>query len=84
MTHEDEVHVLRMRIIRLETQMAHLFRHLDIAMPEDGEAGEDPRVVALVQQGKMLDAVKLYHEIHSTGLAEAQRSVEDLQKRLGL
>jgi ribosomal protein L7/L12 len=84
MTNDDEVHVLRMRIIRLESQVMHLFRHLDIAMPEEAEASEDPRVVALVKEGNMLEAVKRYHEIHSVGLAEAQRSVEDLQKRLGL
>jgi ribosomal protein L7/L12 len=41
-------------------------------------AAEDPRLIELIQAGKEIEAVKLYRELTTTGLAEAKDAVDRL------
>ena len=42
------------------------------------QAGDDPRIVSLIQSGQTLQAIKLYRELTGAGLAEAKNSVEQM------
>jgi len=42
---EQEIALLRQRIVRLEAQVEHLFKHLGINMTEDGTPTDNPQVV---------------------------------------
>jgi ribosomal protein L7/L12 len=35
----------------------------------------------LIQSGRKIDAIKLYRELHGTGLKEAKDAVESLERR---
>ena len=81
------------RIADLERRVADLYKHLGHTEPEFGggftsafdepasvSAGEDPRIVELVQSGKQIDAIKLYRELTGVGLAEAKDAVERIPR----
>ena len=44
----------------------------------DHAAASDSEVLELVRQGKKIDAIKRYRELHGVGLAEAKAAVEQL------
>lgn len=45
----------------------------------------DPRIVELLQKGKMIDAIQVYRELFpDTFLADAKRAVEETKLRHGL
>jgi ribosomal protein L7/L12 len=78
------------RIAALEAKVAELYKRLgqedpggfgfgDEAGPPDSlTAGEDPRLIALIESGKTIQAIKLYRELTGTGLAEAKDAVQRL------
>ncbi len=80
---QQEIYLLRSRINRLEAQVDQLYRHLGISFVED-TASYDPRVVAALRSGNMIEAIKYYREAQDVGLAEAKLAVEDIRKKLGL
>lgn len=45
--------------------------------------GSYPRVVELLRQDKMIQAIKAYREQTGAGLAEAKSAVEEIQRQLG-
>jgi ribosomal protein L7/L12 len=45
------------------------------------EAVATPDVQALIQQGKKIDAIKLYRQLHGTGLKDAKEAVEKLERQ---
>jgi hypothetical protein len=82
-THED-LAVLRDRIIKLEGQVAFLYRHLNVTfVPEAGPA-DDPRILEQLRQGDLMAAIKVYREIHKVDLHAARQAVEEIKGRLGL
>ena len=68
------------RIAILERKVADLYERLGQREPELAELAGDvsPEVLALLQQGKKIDAIKLYREQTGASLAAAKAFVESL------
>jgi large subunit ribosomal protein L7/L12 len=80
---DDELRRLR----TLENQVAYLFRHLGLdpadAVPTaSGELA--PEVVALINSGNKIQAIKAHRERTGLGLAEAKDAVERFEDRYRL
>jgi ribosomal protein L7/L12 len=84
------------RIATLERKVAELYKRLGQAEPEFGggltfasdqpasvTAGEDPRLIELIQGDRKIEAIKLYRELTGVGLAEAKDAVERLEETYG-
>jgi len=82
MSAEQEVVELRARVARLEARMEQLYAHLGLAYDEDPSLSEQ-QVLEPLRRGNMIEAIKVYREIHRVGLAEAKQAVEALRSRLG-
>ena len=51
--------------------------------------GDDPRIIAALKKGNLLEAIKVYREIYSTSrvtvcMEEAKRAGEEIKGRLGI
>jgi ribosomal protein L7/L12 len=78
------------RIAELERKVSELYKRLgqaepagfasdaDFSEPASVTAAEDPRLIELIQQGKEIEAVKLYRELTGAGLAESKDAVDRL------
>jgi ribosomal protein L7/L12 len=84
------------RIAALERKVAELYKRLGQAEPGFGggltfdsdqaasvTAGEDPRLLELIQSGQKIEAVKLYRELTGAGLAESKDAVDRLAETYG-
>jgi ribosomal protein L7/L12 len=83
---EHDLTLLRERIVRLEDQVAFLYRHFGIASTPDTATGDDPRIVESLKRGNMIEAIKVYRELYSSAtvtvsLEEAKRAVEEIKRR---
>ena len=47
---EQEIALLRQRIVRLEAQVEFLFKHLGVSMTEDGSPAVDPRIIEALKK----------------------------------
>jgi ribosomal protein L7/L12 len=86
---DQDIALLRDRIVHLEGQVAFLYRRLGVTFVPEVAPGDDPRIIAAIKKGNLLEAIKLYREVHSTttmtvGLDEAKRAVEEIKGRLGI
>ena len=79
------------RIAELERKVAELYERLGQAEPLSGfgggfsepapsGAGEDPRVIELLQAGNQIAAIKLYRELTGVGLKQAKDAVDGISK----
>jgi ribosomal protein L7/L12 len=81
----DEAYAkLRDRVILLEGQVNFLYKHLGVTFVPETNPGDDPRVVAAIQKGNLLEAIKVYREISNTGFEQAKAAVEEIKGRLGI
>jgi ribosomal protein L7/L12 len=81
---EQEIALLRQRIVRLETQVEYLYNHLGVSMTEGRSPSDDPRVIEVLKAGNLIEAIKIYREITGMGLAESKSAVEGIKKRRGI
>jgi ribosomal protein L7/L12 len=77
-TIDDELDGLKRRVARLERQVASMLgmpapKHLGDPAPEISS-----EVLDLVQQGKTIDAIKMYRLETGAGLREAKEFIESL------
>lgn len=82
---------IEQRLEALEAKVDDLYRRLDGSAPAtSGFASDsvtfasdapDPEIVELLQQDKMIQAIKRYRELTGTSLAEAKDVVEDLARQ---
>jgi hypothetical protein len=84
MVTEQELTTLRNRVTHLEGQVAFLYKHLGITFIPEAGPGDDPRIIDQLKKGNLLGAIKVYRELHDTGLDEARLAVEEIQGRLGI
>ena len=83
MVTDEDMQRLRGRVKLLEGQVAFLYQHLGVTyVPEPGP-DEDPRIIEQIRKGNLIEAIKIYRELHDAGLTEAKQAVEEIQKRLG-
>ncbi len=76
-----EIMQLRARIAELEDKLEKVYRHLGLTYNPNAPA-EDPRLIAYLRQGNLLEAIKVYRETNNVGLAKAKAAVEQLRDRL--
>ncbi len=80
---EQEIALLRQRVVRLEAQMEFLFKHLGVSMKEGGSTAVDPRIIEALKKNNIIEAIKIYREKTGVGLAEAKSAVEAINNRRG-
>lgn len=82
MSNETELSDLRRRVSRLEEQLMALYRHFGLNY-EDSQSllDEDDPVIEVLRTGNLIEAIKVYRQIHNVGLAEAKTAVENLKAR---
>jgi ribosomal protein L7/L12 len=83
MSTETEFIALKARVAELEDRIRFLYKHLHVEFEENPLAA-NVKVMALVKQGKLIEAIKMYREIYNVDLAEAKEAVDDLQVKLGM
>jgi len=72
------------RIRRLEEQVAFLYEHLGLAPPRAGDVSTDAELIALINDGRKINAIKRYRDLTGLGLAEAKDAVEQIERRYRL
>jgi ribosomal protein L7/L12 len=70
------------RMARLEKRMEEIASHVGLP-PAPVPAGMED-VLALIQAGQKIPAIKRYRELTGVGLREAKGAVEDLESQAGL
>ena len=68
------------RLARIERQLGLIMRRLEIEEPTSPMQG----VVEQLEQGKKIQAIKIYREQTGAGLAEAKAAVEVIARERGL
>lgn len=81
---QQEINLLRSRIVHLEAQVEFLYRHLGVKYVENNSPDDDPRIIDALRKNNMIEAIKLYREINDIGLAEAKAAVEAIRARRGI
>ena len=67
---------LAARVDALHDKVDAIAEHLDVSLPGEGHAD----LVALVAEGRRVEAIRTYRRRSGTGLAEAARFVEELDR----
>ena len=78
MSVDREVLELRIRVAKLERQVAFLLDHLALDYREEPN-GASPEVIELLRSGKKIQAVKLFRQEMGVGLREAKEFIESLE-----
>ncbi|MCQ8192927.1 ribosomal protein L7/L12 [Streptomyces rugosispiralis] len=72
---ESRIQKVQRRADRIERKLDLILDHLDIQVTEPGLE----RVVALVREGKKIEAIKVYRQLTDAGLKEAKDAVERME-----
>jgi len=63
--------------LRMQRQLDAIMRHLGLPEPPTSRPGAlSPQVIALVESGRKIDAIKLYRKETGEGLKQAKAAVE--------
>ena len=81
---QQEINLLRSRIVHLEAQVDFLYRHLGVHFVEQNSPDDDPRIIDALRKNNLIEAIKIYREINDIGLAEAKAAVEAIRARRGV
>jgi ribosomal protein L7/L12 len=81
---EQEIALLRQRIVRLEAQVEYLYKHFALTFTENTSENDDPQIISALRSNNMLEAIKIYREKTGLSLAAAKSAVEDIKKRRGI
>lgn len=74
------------RVEALEEKVTDLYRLLGRTEPDSAKptpASPDPELLSLLQEGKEIEAIKLYRERTGKSLADAQSEVRELSRAYG-
>ena len=73
---------LEIRVARLEQLVSELYRRTGETEPsfDESSAAQDERVVAALQAGNEIEAIKIYRGLTGAGLAEAKRAVDEIAR----
>ena len=78
MNNETEMLQLRKRVHQLEVLVAMLCDRLNVQYSVHDTATElSPPVIALLEQGEIIQAIKLHREIHNIGLRESKDAIDN-------
>ena len=81
---QQEISLLRSRIVHLEAQVDYLYKHLGVTFVEQSNPEDDPRILDALRKNNLIEAIKIYREINNVGLAEAKTAVEGIRARYGI
>lgn len=81
---QQEINLLRSRIVHLEAQVDFLYRHLGVRFVEQNSPDDDPRIIDALRKNNLIEAIRIYREINDIGLAEAKAAVEAIRARRGV
>jgi ribosomal protein L7/L12 len=70
------------RLARLESQVNYLLRYLGVDADAAADDAIPPQVAALIQQGKLIQAIKVYRRMTGLGLKEAKDAVDAMARAL--
>jgi len=84
MVTDQDYQELKWRLIKLEGQVAFLYKHLGVTFVPESSPFDDPRVIEQIKKGNMIEAVKTHRELFDTSLTDAKQAVEEIKGRLGL
>ena len=84
MSTETELIDLRQRIVRLEGQVEYLYKRLGIIIDVEAASIDESEVIAALQKGNLIEAIKVYRQLYDVGLAEAKTAVENMKDRMNL
>jgi len=84
MVTDQDYQELKWRLIKLEGQVAFLYKHLGVTFAPESSPFDDPRVIEQIKKGNMIEAVKTHRELFDTSLTDAKQAVEEIKGRLGL
>jgi ribosomal protein L7/L12 len=74
----SQIDELEAKVERLTRQVEVLARQLGVELEAEPAPEVSDEVLALVQRGKKIDAIKKYREEHNVGLQEAKRVIDGL------
>ena len=77
----QEINELKKRVDKLEMQIAFLLRNRGIEYPEPVAVKLSPDILALLEQGKGKEAIKLFREETGAGLKDAKRIIDSYKKK---
>jgi len=82
----EDIQALKTQVARLQRLVEALYSRSGEPMPNLDVSLDDPPadVVATLQAGKLIDAIKIWRAYTGLGLAEAKAEMEELSSRLGL
>ncbi len=81
---EEEGMQMSRRIAVLENQVTFLYRHLGLPFPTEMPIEEDPQVIELIRNGKIMEAISIVRQRTGYGLKDAKDAVEDVQRKYNL
>jgi hypothetical protein len=81
---QQEINLLRSRIVHLEARLDFLYRHLGVTFVEQHSPDDDPRIIDALRKNNLIEAIRIYREINDIGLAEAKAAVEAIRARRGI
>jgi ribosomal protein L7/L12 len=81
---QQEIYLLRSRIVHLEAQVDFLYRHLGVTFVEQNNPEDDPRILDALHKNNVIEAIKIYREINNVGLTEAKIAVDAIRARHGV
>ena len=76
---DGELFTLRQRVDRLERQVAYLMHKTGLRYVDQPLYGASPEILALLQQGRKLDAIKLYRKETGVDLKSAKEFIDSLE-----
>jgi ribosomal protein L7/L12 len=81
MVTEAEIQLLKSRINELEDRLDFLYRRLNIEYAEpNSDPVFSPQVQEALRRGNKIEAIKLYRELTSVGLAEAKQAIDRAER----
>jgi ribosomal protein L7/L12 len=76
---DQEIHELKQRVAKLESQVAFMLRNSGFDYPEPSVVEVSPEVADLVRRGRKTEAIKLFRQETGAGLKDAKRFIESLE-----
>jgi len=80
LTRQSNWPAVERKLATIEHRLKLIMEHLDIAEPQP----EYPSVLQELEQGRKIQAIKLYRQQTGVGLKEAKDAVEELARQRGL
>jgi ribosomal protein L7/L12 len=77
--YDNEILELKLRVAKLENQIALILQQNNLNFHEESRMGVSPEIINLIRQGKKIEAIRLYREETGTDLKQAKDFVDSLR-----